>query len=234
MNDQSHIELILLPGMDGTGGLFKPFLDVFPQEISIKVIAYPGEQKLSYRELVSYVKNKLPKNTEYVLLAESFSGPIAYELASNKNLKAIIFVASFIQPPNKILALTKILPFSFLIPNQLPVFFLKFLLGRLANEKLYELVNEALRKVKKDVLAFRITEMARLPRDNHTIIKKSIYIQAMSDNLVSAKNAVRISEVSKDSQTYRVEGSHFVLQVNPVKCSKIIQNKINRLTRTST
>ena len=225
--------LVLLPGMDGTGILFKPFLNVLAQDISTKVITYPCDKKLSYRELVSYVQTKLPKNTEFVLLAESFSGPIAYEIAKteNVNLKAIIFVASFIQPPNKLLALTKLLSFSFLIPKRLPDIVLKLLLGRLASKQIYKLLNDALNKVKKEVLAFRITEMANLPKKTHADINKSIYIQAISDNLVSSKSATAISHVSKEFHIHRVEGSHFILQVNPEKCSDIVQNEIILLTK---
>lgn len=228
------MELILLPGMDGTGVLFKPFLNVLSQEISTTVITYPCEQKLSYGELISYVETQLPKKTEFVLLAESFSGPIAYKIAKNENLKAIIFIASFIQPPNRLLTLIKTISFSFLIPKRLPHFILKFLLGNLAGKEHYELVNEALMKVKKEVLAFRMKEMANLPRDMTDTINKSIYIQAISDNLVCSKNADKISELSIESQIYKIEGSHFVLQVNPEKCSKIIQNEMNLLARNST
>ena len=65
------------------------------------------------------------------------------------------------------------------------------------------LVNEALAKVKKEGLAFKIKEMANLPSKTQTTIEKSIYIQAISDNLVSSKNAFRISYVSKESQILR-------------------------------
>ncbi|MCP3850068.1 MAG: hypothetical protein GY694_07510 [Gammaproteobacteria bacterium] len=224
------MELILLPGMDGTGILFQPFLNSVSNGISTKVIHYPCDQELSYNELTNYVQKQLPKDKEYVLLAESFSGPIAYKLANNENLKAIIFVASFIQLPNKLLAVSKVLPLSFFIPRQLPNVILKFLLGPLASKEIYNLVNESLAKVKKHVFSFRLREMAKLPKNNVATINKSIYIQAISDNLVSEEHADKIKQVSKESKQYKVEGSHFILQVNPDKCSEIVQNEINLLT----
>ncbi len=226
------MELILLPGMDGTGILFQPFLKSLPQDISTRVIHYPCDKELSYKKLVSFVQKQLPKDIEFILLAESFSGPIAYKLANNKKLKAIIFVASFIQPPNKLLALLKILPVSFFIPKQLPDVLLKFLLGPLASKEIYKLVNKSLLKVKSHVLAFRLKEMEKLSKNNTEIINKSIYIQAISDNLVSAEHAVIIKQVSKESKIYKVEGSHFVLQVNPERCSEIVKNEIDLLSRT--
>jgi len=224
------MELILLPGMDGTGILFKPFLKSLPKDISTKVINYPCNQALSYKELISYVNKQLPKDKEYILLAESFSGPIAHKLARNEELKAIIFVASFIQPPNKLLALSKILPISFFIPKQLPDILLKFLLGPLASKEIYKLVNESLLEVNKHVLSFRLKEMAELPKKSNESISKSNYIQAISDNLVSQQQAVKIEQVSKESTIYQVEGSHFILQVNPKKCSEIVQKEIDLLS----
>ena len=77
------MKLILLPGMDGTGILFQPFLDIFPEEIETQIITFPCNEKLSYQELISYVCDKLPKDNDFVILAESFSGPIAYEISKN-------------------------------------------------------------------------------------------------------------------------------------------------------
>lgn len=224
------MELILLPGMDGTGILFEPFLKSLPEHISTKVVHYPCDKELSYSELILFVQKQLPNDKEFILLAESFSGPVAYKLANNEKLKAIIFVASFIQPPNKLLGLSKILPITFFIPRQLPDVLLKFLLGPLATKEIYKLVNESLFKVKKHVFGFRLKEMAKLPKNYTESINKSIYIQAISDNLVSPEHAVIIEQVSKESTTYKVEGSHFVLQVNPERCSEIVQNEIDLLT----
>ncbi len=227
------MKLILLPGMDGTGILFQPFLDIFPDKIETQVITFPCNEKLSYQELISYVCDKLPKDNDYVLLAESFSGPIAYEISKKENerLKAVIFVASFIQPPNKLLSLAKVIPFYFLIPKKLPEFILRLLLGSWANKELNLLINKALSKVSSQAMEFRVKEMACLSTHIEPIEKNCIYIQANSDNLVSQRNAISIESVSKNFKLFKVEGSHFVLQVNPEDCSKIISNELNLLTR---
>jgi len=44
--------LILLPGMDGTGIMFEPFLERLSPENQVEVIAYPYDIALSYKELV--------------------------------------------------------------------------------------------------------------------------------------------------------------------------------------
>ncbi|MCI5146853.1 MAG: hypothetical protein D3923_15345 [Candidatus Electrothrix sp. AR3] len=84
------MQVILLPGMDGTGILFKPLLKEFSEDIDVRALSYPCDTKLSYSQLVEYVRKKLPEREDFILVAESFSGPIGYFLASNppSNLKA--------------------------------------------------------------------------------------------------------------------------------------------------
>lgn len=222
------MKLILLPGMDGTGLLFKPFLDIFTQEVETEIISYPCDEKLSYLQLVSYVHDKLPKSGDYALLAESFSGPIAYEVSkiASKRLKKIIFVASFIESPNKILCVTKHIPFYFLIPKKLPKFILNFLLGKLSNSSLFDLMNNSLSKVSSEVLEFRIKEMAHLPKPTKPIGLKCIYIEAKNDRLVAEKKSITIENLAEDFTRYKIDGSHFILQVNPKACSKIIMKNL--------
>ena len=35
------IRLVLLPGMDGTGILFEPLLEILPSDLHAKVVSYP-------------------------------------------------------------------------------------------------------------------------------------------------------------------------------------------------
>ena len=61
--------LILLPGLDGTGELFAPFVAVSPPGVSTIPVAYPIEL-YSYDELEPLVQEKLTDNC--VILGESF------------------------------------------------------------------------------------------------------------------------------------------------------------------
>ena len=72
--------LVLLPGLDGTGLLFEPLLRALPKEIEATVIRYPGDQRLSYDELLEFLRDQLPRDTPFILLGESFSGPLAIRL----------------------------------------------------------------------------------------------------------------------------------------------------------
>jgi alpha-beta hydrolase superfamily lysophospholipase len=116
-------KLVFLPGMDGTGYLFKDVIDHMSGS-DYQIVSFPVDTNQDYQTLISYVKNKLP-DEDYVLIAESFSGPIAAELAKDKEmsgLKAVIFVATFLSSPNRfLLAASKFFPVKVMNkPSQTP------------------------------------------------------------------------------------------------------------------
>ncbi|HPG62497.1 MAG TPA: alpha/beta hydrolase, partial [Casimicrobium sp.] len=80
------MKLILLPGMDGTGRLFERLLAVQPSEISPLVISYESAPAQDYDSLCTFVSELLPSLLQarepFVLLGESFSGPIAVRVGA--------------------------------------------------------------------------------------------------------------------------------------------------------
>jgi len=54
--------LVLLPGMDGTGNLFDPFISAFGSDFKTIIIRYPLSQPLNYCELEVIVREALPTN----------------------------------------------------------------------------------------------------------------------------------------------------------------------------
>ena len=80
-------EIVLLPGLDGTGKLFKRFIAAAPPECSVTSIALPMEA-LNYHELADHVVRNLPECKPLVAIAESFSGPLASALAQRRPIAA--------------------------------------------------------------------------------------------------------------------------------------------------
>jgi pimeloyl-ACP methyl ester carboxylesterase len=95
------ITLILLPGLGGTGELFEPFLAALGSAVAVKVIRYPGDVALGYDALGRFVRAMLPEGEPFVLLGESFSGPIAISLAATggTQLRGLILCCSFARNP---------------------------------------------------------------------------------------------------------------------------------------
>src|SRR6185369_2945536 len=93
--------LVLLPGMDGTGILFEPLLEILPPELEAQVVSYPTHKPCGYEELAGLVAAALPKDGPFIILGESFSGPLAIMAAHAQppGLKGIVLCASFARSP---------------------------------------------------------------------------------------------------------------------------------------
>src|SRR5690349_11358194 len=92
--------LVLLPGLDGTGELFSRFVASLRSH-DVQVVDYPRDRALGYAALEEFVRERLPREMDYFLLAESFSGPIAISIAASSpsHLKGLILCGSFAANP---------------------------------------------------------------------------------------------------------------------------------------
>ena len=119
--------ILLLPGMDGTGRLFRWLIPEIQSFVMPVPIAYPGDRFLDYSELVDYVAGQIPAGP-HVILAESFSGPVAVALAAKQHpdLRAVILSTSFVAPPAP--SWLKVAPLKMLFWARAPRFLLRWLL----------------------------------------------------------------------------------------------------------
>lgn len=101
--------LVLLPGMDGTGGLFSEFLEALGPGLHPIVVPYPPDQPLDYSQLESIVRSRLPSDQPFVLLAESFSGPIAISIAASapRGLLGLVLCCSFARSPRPVFSVLR-------------------------------------------------------------------------------------------------------------------------------
>ena len=76
------MKYLLLPGLDGTGKLFKPFTAHAPSGSSSDVVSYPVDHELSYPECAEFIMAGFIPKEPFVIVAESFSGPVAVLVAS--------------------------------------------------------------------------------------------------------------------------------------------------------
>jgi len=95
---------VLLPGLDGTGEQFGPLVDALRPDVPTVVVRYPNAP-LGYDALQQIAASALPRDGKYIVLGESFSGPIAISLAaqSPRGLLGCILCASFVRTPRRIL-----------------------------------------------------------------------------------------------------------------------------------
>lgn len=230
------MKIILLPGLDGTGDLFNPILKALPSNCSNHVISYPQNTEMNYQALADYVYKQLPKNEDYILIAESFSGPVAYLLALMKpeHLKSVIFFASFLRNPRPIaLSLCKFLPMSILLSFPIPKVIVRlFLLGKSINKSTMSLFVNTLDKVPKRMMAFRLKELSQFHAQKRLNNMRTTYVQAINDKLVSSKSVRPFKELVENIIILKVEAPHFILQANSLVCAKIIMTELDYILET--
>ncbi len=103
-SSERHV-LVLLPGLDGTGRLFAPLRRELGPHFDSMVVAYPADRLRNYDELSADVAKQLP-SSQFTLVAESFSGPVALKVAARNppGLVAVVLCASFAACPRPWLA----------------------------------------------------------------------------------------------------------------------------------
>lgn len=218
------MKLVLLPGLDGTGDLFSSLL----QELSgfqCEIIQLPTSGAQDYQTLTDFVLGELPDD-DFVLVAESFSGPIGMNISKVglTNLKGVIFVATFLSPPNsKLIALAKILPLKFLsvLPAAKAAYKMLFL-GSKASDTLTQLFQSTIQNLPASLINARLTSIQSLSFNREFLTLPAAYIQAVSDKLVPVDKANDFCDCFESITIKAIEGPHFILQAKPTECAKAI------------
>jgi pimeloyl-ACP methyl ester carboxylesterase len=155
------MKLVLLPGMDGTGELFKPLLQALPRRLEPIVVSYPNSEVRTYKDLAEFVRPYLPTNESYAIVGESFCGPIAIELAAAKpkRLVSLILCCSFARNPHPKIAALKSLVGIFPSHRLLSMLSGFVLLGADSNQERQSALQSALAKVAPEVLRTRLREI---------------------------------------------------------------------------
>jgi len=215
-----HYSLVLLPGLDGTGDLFRPLLAELPGWIRPVVVSYPRDRELGYAELFPLAASSLPTDAPFVILGESFSGPLAIMLAATKpaGLKGVILCASFVKKPFRTLpawlGVLCIGPFFRLWPA---IFKLRSLRIRGELRGLLPLALGAIRSVRPEVVAARARALMNVDTRNllRTMPFPLLYLQALRDPLIRKHNAEEIMSIRPDARRAQIDSKHFLLQLEP-------------------
>ncbi len=158
----SDLHLVLLPGLDGTGKLFKPIMEQFQSADEITVVPYPTQVHKPIEALVDYVISLLPVNRPLVILGESFSGPVAIRLAARTdlNMQGLVLVATFAKYPVTPLGLaSRCLPLSLLFRLPVPDFVIRhYCFGEYTDETLVNKLLQVINDNRPEVLAKRAHE----------------------------------------------------------------------------
>jgi len=219
--------LMLLPGLDGTGELFAPFVAALRSEFVVRVVRYPSTKPLSYESLESVAHAALPSDGPYVVLGESFSGPIAISLAAaaSPQLKGLILCCSFARNPRPVFAPLRSLV-NFLPVKLAPIALLShLLLGRFSTTALRSALIRALAQVSTAALRARMRAILSVNASAQlrSVTVPVLYLRASQDRLVPARASAQIVALAPHARVVELEAPHFLLQAAPSEAAEVVR-----------
>ncbi len=211
---------LLLPGLDGSGRLFAPLLEARPRAFRPEVVSFPPDEPLGYDDLVARVRAQLPRG-RFVLVAESFSGPIGVRLAAARppGLEALVLAATFLHAPlNPMLHPVRGLVGARFFGLAMPAAMVRwFMAGSDAPAALVREVQRAVAAVSPDVLAHRSAEALRVDvrADLARVEVPVLFIAPRRDRLIRTDVAEEVLAIRPDAEVAILDAPHMVLQRCP-------------------
>ncbi len=225
--------LVVLPGLDGTATLHSGFSSAASHLFeSLVVIPYPPQEPLGYSALETLVRCALPLAAPFVLLGESFSGPIALSIAAAppSNLMGVVLSTSFGNSPFP--ALSTLATFARFAPvRTVPLSLLSWwLLGRWATPELESSLRDALLTVSPAVLRFRAAAALRasLPA-LVTVSVPVLYLRATQDRVLPRAAGERLVTCIPQCTLTDIAGPHLLLQAAPEACATAVGDFVRHL-----
>ena len=152
------ITVVILPGMDGTGIELTDFVAALAPELEAIVVTYPNDRPMDYAGHEAVARASLPIDRPFVLLGESYSGPIAISIAASAppGLIGLVLCCSFARNPRPALSwLRRLVPF---VPTRVPAAVpCWLLLGRFSTPRLENAIAQVLAQIAPDAFRARLT-----------------------------------------------------------------------------
>lgn len=221
----SGFQLTLLPGFDGTGELFAPLQAAFGGEIASTSVRYRTERSLD--DYVDSVVRVLPQKNA-VLVAESFSGPVALSLLDRypARISCAVLCATFAVSPFRSMArAAKYLPTTVFAPTSIQRSLLSsFCLNGERDDALLDKAEAIIRSVPAATIQSRLELLARV--DVTSLISRIstpvLYLQPMRDRIVSHRRSRALTQGFSGITVLQIDGPHLLLQSRPVQCAAAI------------
>ncbi len=219
--------MVLLPGLDGTGALFEDLARALPYPSTI--VSY-GAATTEAEHLA-----RVPRPDEpFVIVAESFSGSVAVQLATTPGLVGLVLVATFMRSPS-------ILPrwLGWLLA---PVaafamtwaWLVRALLfsGRSSAVELAR-VRAVLQSVPRAALVARLRLL--FTRDTMALLAATkvpvVYVQALRDRLVPSRAGLAMHMALPAMEHVTLDAPHLLLQQHPVESAALIATFVDRVAK---
>jgi pimeloyl-ACP methyl ester carboxylesterase len=219
-----------MPGLDGTGLSFEPVLPLLPADAKITIVRYPTDKLLSFDETVECAAAQITARKHPIVIAESFSGPVAIQMIGSGRIKAkaLVLCATFAKSPRPFLwRLMRFFRLPMLIRPDMPKRFFKIVIG---DDKLIADLLPLWKKVHADVPA-RVMDH-RLKMINQVDVTKWLkklpvpccYLQAINDRVIPSSCLADFENCIPNLVIKRIKAPHFILQAQPQACLDAIED----------
>jgi pimeloyl-ACP methyl ester carboxylesterase len=218
--------LVLLPGLDGTGKLFRGFINSIGAALEPRIVSYPPDQPLGYEELESLIGAALPSQRPFFLLGESFSGPLAIRIAARSppGLRGVVLCATFARNPYPWLRWAA--PLAARVPvKSLPRWVRALLMcGSRSPRSAPPAAQRAIAGVDKAVIRRRIGALLTVDvsEELRRIRCPTLVISAARDRVIPRSAGRWIKENLPDARQVEIDGPHLLLQACPQVCANAV------------
>jgi pimeloyl-ACP methyl ester carboxylesterase len=233
-NRMRETTIVLLPGLDGTGTLFRPLLECLPASLRPVVVAYPVKEKLGYDDLLPRVLQSLPTADPFIILGESFSGPLALMAAVSRppGLQAVVLCATFVRNPLWFRAVWLrhlVADFPFRMYRHFSG--AKALLGGYSTPELRQSLQTAIAAVTPAVFAHRVREVIKV--DVSDELRRCpvpiLDLRGSRDLVVPKHNAREVAALAPQTSQVVFNAPHMVLQTRPEEAAAAIGRFVEQL-----
>jgi pimeloyl-ACP methyl ester carboxylesterase len=220
--------LVVLPGLDDTGILLREFADAAGAAFSrVVLVSYPVDQALGYAGLEAIAEAALPRDERFVLLGESFSGPLALALAARTppGLVGLVLSTTFARSPigwaSAFAPLLQLSPSAHYVPTAALGW---WLLGPWATRDRLHRLREALGAVAPAVITHRAIEAARADAraSAERVAVPTLFLRATSDRLLAGSVVDELQAKVAAMRIVDLDGPHMLLQAQPEAAARAV------------
>jgi len=230
MSEDGNLTVLLLPGMDGTGELLAALVTRLSLHRPVQVIAYPAHKLFGYDDLVDFVVSRAPK-ARFVIVGESFSGPIAIEIAASlSRVAGLVLASSFARHPvpSLLTPLARIVDPAW-VPSSIAA---AMLIGSTATPELKARLIQVLARLARELIRLRIREVLRVDkRDRLREVRcPMLCLHGRMDRLVRKKYVDEILSANPECQVRWFDGPHMLLETHPDAAADVTNQFCLRLS----
>jgi len=235
---------VLVPGLDGTGELFGPFVAQLGRDFAPSIVRFDDELESFKAHVAAVVATLDDLAVPALLVAESFGGPVATAAAALRpeRVRALLLIATFVSRPTATTGLVS--PLFRLVsglpwPTALRGVVLNHLLGeRGVDRDLFAKLLEVNGPGRVAILARRLGIAARVDvREELVALRCPVgYLAGSSDRIVPVhQHAAEIRRLRPTARITILHGApHMVLQCRPRACAEAARSLLGGVEASAT